>query len=191
MKPYFIIDNFFENPGEIREFALNQIFYEPKNHPYTSPGMVNFPGVRTNYINELNYNLWEIIFDKILFSIYDLTEKNINPDHYNHWNWSSFSQTFDDVNKNLPLWHRDFDDDGCLYFVGVCYLNINPLQNTGTIIQDLNGHQHIIENKFNRFLIYSNHLFHSCQGSFGKDKNDARMVLTHATKFELKNDICS
>jgi hypothetical protein len=38
-----------------------------------------------------------------------------------------------------------------------------------------------VENRFNRFLIYSNDYIHSCQGSF-----DNRLVLTHATKLIKK-----
>lgn len=183
MKNYLIIDDFFDNPNNIREYALNQKFYSPEEHPYN---IFNFPGVRTTYINELDYNLWNNIFNKILLSISQLTNNYIDLDFYDQWNWSSFSQTFEDLKEYLPLWHRDFIDDDSLYFVGVCYLNPNPPKNSGTMIKVRDGNEHIIENKFNRFLIYSNDLVHSSQGSFGKNKNDARMVLTHATKLSLK-----
>lgn len=174
MNEYFIIDNFFEKPEKVLEISNKQKFYLPEEHPYN---IFNFPGVRTTYINEFDYDLFEYIRGKVLKSISDFTDINIK--EYSTWHWFSFSKTFSNINDSLPLWHKDFDNDGCLYYVGVCYLNKNPPEDTGTIIKGKENY--IVENRFNRFLIYSNDYIHSCQGSF-----DNRLVLTHATKLIKK-----
>ena len=114
MNEYFIIDNFFENPEKVLEISNKQKFYFPEEHPYN---IFNFPGVRTTYINEFDYNLFECIQGKVLKSISDFTDIDIK--EYNTWHWFSFSKTFSNINDLLPLWHKDFDNDGCLYYVGV------------------------------------------------------------------------
>jgi len=54
MNEYFIIDNFFENPEKVLEISNKQKFYLPEEHPFN---IFNFPGVRTTYINEFDYDL--------------------------------------------------------------------------------------------------------------------------------------
>lgn len=167
---FLIIDNFFKNPEKVIKIAENQKFYTSSEHPYN---IFNFPGVRTTYINEFDYELFEDIQIKVKKAINQISKEQ----SHDVWNWFSFSKTYENLNRFLPAWHKDFSDDKSIYYVGVCYLNKNPPKNTGTIVRDISGKEHIIKNKFNRFLIYSNNLYHTCQGSF-----DNRMVLTHATK---------
>ena len=53
---YLVIDDYFEKPKDVRELALNATYYTKETHP---GNIGNFPGHRTNYINEWNKSLYQ------------------------------------------------------------------------------------------------------------------------------------
>jgi len=164
-----VIDNYFKNPNLIRKIALNAIFYTKNNHP----GKIgDFPGFRTNYINEWNKRLYNLLLKKQLENV----KHFINLSEFNEY-WTKFSFSWTD--KNVPLVeHHDFLQgwNGFKKFYGgVIYLNENPPKNTGTILTNVKT----IENKFNRYVMYDATKLHCVEGSFGETLNNSRLVLTH------------
>ena len=171
---YLVIDDYFENPNEIRNIALNGTYYTKENHP---GNISDFPGYRTNYINEWDLNLYNFLLNKQLDNVKSLIDTSQFTEY-----WTKFSFSYTD--KNIPLIeHRDFSDgfNGFKkFFGGVIYLNENPPKNTGTILKGLTT----IENKFNRYIMYDATKIHCIENSFGENVNDSRMVLTHFIYFK-------
>lgn len=163
-----IIDNFFSNPDEIRKIALEQKFYCKDTHP---ENIGNFPGMRTDYISSILPNLYDILVQSEISCV----GKHIDINQYSeYWTKFSFSYTTDGVGIGL---HRDFSEGWNGYkrfFAGIIYLTPHPLKSTGTIVQE-----NTVDNVYNRYVMYDATCLHGLEGSFGKTKGDARLVLTH------------
>ena len=56
--PLTVVDNFFETPTLVRNFALQQEFFKGDRG--------NWPGIRTNFIEDLDIDLFNAIHDKLL-----------------------------------------------------------------------------------------------------------------------------
>lgn len=166
---YLVIDDYFENPKTIREIALNSTYYTKETHP---GNIGNFPGYRTDYINELNKNLYELLLKKQLENV----KKLVNMSEYNQY-WTKFSFSY--TNKSVPkIEHRDFIegfDNYKKFFGGVIYLNENPLEDTGTILTGVTT----VKNVFNRYVMYDATKLHAIENSFGENVTNSRLVLTH------------
>lgn len=124
--PVISVDNFFDEPEKIRNFALSQTF----NH---SPEG-KYPGMRTDYLHKINPKFFDH-FTKKLFSIfYNFEAEAVK------WVVSSHFQlieSYDDDRLNQGWIHLD---DRSL-FAGVVYLNQNPNPLAGTSIYDLKDHE--------------------------------------------------
>jgi hypothetical protein len=70
--PNIIVDNFFDYPDKVREFALAQTYYKDTEH--------RWPGLRTDPIHEINLSLFHAIMDKIFSLMLDL---RVDPAQYN------------------------------------------------------------------------------------------------------------
>ena len=95
--------------------------------------------------------------------------------------WLSFSYTLDNI--KLPDFHKDglsVSKESTKFtkkLSGVVYLNENAEKEAGTIIIN-NNKPFLVENKFNRLILYPSDKTHSVAKSFGKSKEDARFVFT-------------
>jgi hypothetical protein len=125
-KLYFptIVDNFFDNPDKIREYALS-LEYKP-----CPDG--NWPGMRSQPLHELDKELYMAIVQKIL-SIY-------NDFYLQGLGWSNGKIQF---HLNKGIGDKDIDTgwihtDDNFQLAGVCYLNPGDVDmNTGTSILSL------------------------------------------------------
>lgn len=163
-----IIDNFFEDPNTVRKVALEQKYYDKDTHP----GNIGiFPGMRSDYLNNIVPDLYDAMANAQLNNVKQL----INIENYTeYWTKFAFSYTLQDTPIKM---HRDFEEgwNGFkTFFGGVLYLTPNPQANSGTIVED-----EIVENVYNRYVMYDATCLHGLEDSFGKDKEDSRLVLTH------------
>jgi hypothetical protein len=168
MNDITIINNFFSNPDEIRKIALEQKFYCKDTHP---ENIGNFPGMRSDYLNNIVPDLYNTMTNAQLSNVKQLI--NIK-DYTEYWTKFSFSYTLQDTPIKI---HRDFEEgwNGFkTFFGGVLYLTPDPQANSGTIVED-----EIVENVYNRYVMYDATCLHGLEGTFGKTKGDARLVLTH------------
>lgn len=199
MIPTTIIDNFFESPELIRDYALSLDF---------SKGIGNYPGIRTDGLNNINEKLFHLILNKV-YSIFFGINDNIKITGK-----ASF-QLINDYFEN-GWFHQDSDDS---HIAGVVYLNPQAPLNGGTIIgqsikkfnvddckarndfydnKEINLDQYrkirdnfndcfedtlIVNNVFNRALIYDSKKFHRENKFFGKTKEDSRLTLVFFMKF--------
>lgn len=163
-----VIDNFFQNPDIIRSFALNQKFYTKDNHP---ENIGTFPGLRTDYINNLDTNLYNVLTQTEI----DLASQMENLSGYTEY-WTKFSFSYTTEGIGLAQ-HRDFTEGWKgfkTFYGGVVYLTPNPPSASGTIVEG-----EVVDNVYNRYVMYNATCLHGLQDSFGKTKEDARLVLTH------------
>lgn len=113
-----VVDNFYETPTMVRNFALNQGFFK-------RPG--NYPGLRTDQIAALDVDLYHIFGQKICGHIF----KNLAPDEKVEYSFRTSFQIGD--SKYRTGWiHHDVDGPDGVNVAGVVYLTPNPVANCGT-----------------------------------------------------------
>ena len=183
MKPKTLeFKNFFENPDDIRKFALSQRFYPSETHP--SGG--NWPGVRTEFYHTLSEDKY-----------YDFTSKI-----YNLMGWESGKETYFEVmfqlctDKDGTSWiHNDRMPQDFTH-VGIVYLTPSPHKNSGTLFyepkvkededrlieedsSDPNLFNEVTnsENEYNKLILYNPQTWHKSDTYFGKDLYDGRLTL--------------
>lgn len=166
---HLVIDNFFDDPFTIRDIALNAEYYTKETHP---GNIGEFPGYRTNYINEWNPELYNYLLNRQMENVKQLIDVG---EFTEYWTKFSFSYT----GSNVPrIEHQDFLENWNgfkRFFGGVIYLNPEPPENTGTILTGVTT----VENKFNRYVMYDATKLHAIENSFGDTKINSRLVLTH------------
>ena len=168
---FCVIDNFYENPIEIREFALSQTFDISGN----------FPGVRTKsfltkeIINKINNHLYQFGLnnDKLItssgysgsFQYNTSFEKSwVHKDHYNQWAGILYLTPDAPISSGTTFY--EFYDKTA---------NIDTLNNYS---QDITKWKEvdIIGNKFNRLLLFNSHYYHMSRDYFGTDINNGRLI---------------
>ena len=107
--PVTIVDNFYENPELVRDFALSQTFY-PSNGRY--------PGSRTDLISDLNQNFFNTFCHKVLSLFYDFNTTQLE------WNVET---TFQKIGKMSENKKSKFNEGWVHYdphiFSGIIYLS--------------------------------------------------------------------
>jgi len=190
-----IIDDFFENPHEIREIGLSLI--ENKSDCILNDDCIYYPGVRTNCSSEItNYikNTIEIRLNKKITNIL-----------------SSFHITSNI--HSCGLIHHDPAD-----YAALIYLNLNPPEHSGTAFYNISSGEfapdaqnynkstttknieeiesftsykknynqkyfdvhRIVDNQFNRFVLYSGRQYHAPQNYFGNNLFNSRLIIISA-----------
>ena len=70
--------------------------------------------------------------------------------------------------------HKDFSN-----WAGIVYLTPNADPNAGTMLcSDDQSQTNLVENIYNRFVLYPTDILHGTNDLFGTDINDGRMTLT-------------
>lgn len=113
-----IVDNFYDVPDVIREYALKQRFYKRVGE---------YPGVRCDRISDLNRPLFEFFADRLIRSCFNVVPKKIEYD----------------IITNFQLIDGKYDkgwihQDDINYFdvAGVVYLSPNAPIDSGTSIYE-------------------------------------------------------
>lgn len=191
--PTTIIDGFFENPDQIREYGLNEI----SKHQIRDE---TYPGVRSRYLNDINPDLFNSICEKMLRLFFNYREPI---------RWNAMMQ-FQLINKNYGSgWvHRD----SLGIATSIIYLTPNA-KNIGTSIYEnkypfaekafhdqiefkrncfINGgSDEEMRNKvnsnfnevinvqglYNRALFFDSHLLHAAHDFIGDDINSGRLTI--------------
>lgn len=107
--PVTIIDNFYENPEIVRDFALSQKFY---------PSAGNYPGMRTDLISNINKNFFDTFCTKVISLFYDLDHTRLE------WNVETTFQKIGRLSENKD---SKFNEGWIHYdpgiFSGIIYLS--------------------------------------------------------------------
>jgi len=161
--PVTIIDNFYENPDLVRNFALSL--------PYHDPPIGQYPGSRTGLLSVENDYFFRVFTHKLFSLFFDFeTTKLMWSVETNFQKINSFSSNGNDI-KNSGWIHSDNDT----VFSGIIYLNPNPKPGWGTSIYKLKSKE--IDNciQKTKFLHYSksedfDQKEHEIEKKFNNDK---------------------
>ena len=183
---FIIVDDVFDNPDEIVEFAKRQKYYSKEEHKYGEKSY--FAGLRSDALNEIDeelyHNINNQIFTKCIEKHYP---KEFNKIVYGFgFQTSTFFHILYENDQLTPKWwHKD---SNCIW-AGVIYLNKNPSPNSGTLV-NRNNKEIVVENSYNKLVIYSPTYEHTSQGGFGTNIDDGRLTLTffvNAFQFKIKS----
>lgn len=172
------IKDFFDNPDEILMLAKHQTFVEKDAHYHNANRDIFYNGVRSKTMQDINSDLYRKVlvrvFEKVIDKRFkeDLCKVRIEYD----FKADVYFHIMREQDKFNELWkHKDTSS----ILAGVIYLNPNPKPNTGTLIY-VDGDDKdplIVENEFNKMVIYDASYLHAPQGGFGTDINDSRLTL--------------
>lgn len=182
----FIVDNFYNDPFETREFALSQEFDVPGN----------YPGRRTKSV--FNQSVYDVIQNIVFNAGGKITR----------WDLDQYTGSFQYTTSRDRSW---IHADQTTKWAGVCYLTPNAPLSSGTGLfrhiptgaesaprnldgnydydllnkinldsQDMTKWELVdrLANKFNRLVIYKGDFFHMSLDYFGQDKFDGRLFQT-------------
>ena len=189
--PTTIVDNFFEDPMKVREYALAQNFF--------SDAESSWPGKRTDPLPKINPKLFHHVIKKSLQIFY-------RDDEQFEYESTMYFQ-LSDCSYGTGWIHADVAN----MITGIIYLNPNGQLSSGTTIyqpktvgnepinldikqqsfagtiqdctqaRDENNDQFeetiIIKNKFNRLILFDSHLYHGANDFIGNDKDSSRLTL--------------
>lgn len=161
--PIFCIDDFYENPDEIRDFALRQEYIDLSFKP---------SGKRTKPLPEICPEFYEKFCEKIMSIFYTSKEKCIIETNF-HIHYLRDSDPFSPRNEGRV--HKDYRS----YIGGVIYLNPNPNSDAGTNIYYGNkrdsGENVIFKNVYNRLVAFGGDYFHAINNVYN-DAEDLRLT---------------
>lgn len=189
-----IIDDYFENPDEIRELALSYENYRLNNHNDGATagwrGQRTFPirKVKNQYCSCCNqeiksYSASDEIVIQQAQKILEVCDKhfNITNEYSDEMVISSFFHiTTEDTLQSYPdFWQDRFHKDPLGPIAGVVYLTPNAPPESGTSILDGENNQFVnLENKYNRLVAYDGSRIHAPSNVFGNSKETGRLTLT-------------
>ena len=191
--PITVVDDFFNYPDEVREFALQQEYLsDPEN---------KWPGKRSKPLHELNPTLFTNTVNKIFSLFFNLYKTKIS--------WSA-NVCFQKINSKYQEGWVHADDNIC---TGIIYLSksknkcgttiykpIDPInasiKNTDKKIESFKNPDFITNNnnfrlennkqfrptvtvqeEYNRLVFFDGHLLHSANEFYGDENDSARLTL--------------
>tara|TARA_A100001234_G_scaffold220439_1_gene233392 strand:- start:1096 stop:1677 length:582 start_codon:yes stop_codon:yes gene_type:complete len=184
MSKAIIIDNFLDHPHLWRLKGLTTKYYNRDNHP-DKTAINGFPGLRSEDISDKTVR--EKSFAKIQKYFIDNNipetpiwgQTNFRLNHSLTFEHTLFGYHYDNhihadnPRDNMYLDNRSVDKT----YAGIIYLNPGADKTYGTNI--ITGEsKYLVENIFNRFVIYSGTTMHTLAGSWGTNRFNARMVMT-------------
>lgn len=198
--PVTIVNDFYQNPDEIRQYALAQE-YRSCEAPQDKYG---WPGSRTKDLSELDQNLYQKICLKIV-SIFHNSEHDVM-----RWNiLTSFQIVGKEFDRGL------IHQDGDVVFAGIIYLSPNAPLDSGTSIYRKNDlfnedryskaldqndlmlttgktpsfdyHEMFeetvrVNNVYNSLILFEGDQYHAANNFFGINKEDTRLTQTFFIK---------
>jgi len=196
--PVIVVDNFYQNPNDVRDFALKQeykSFYELE----PTPKEYTFPGSRTEDLAKINPSLYASFFEKAS-SLYH----NFRYDEVKFKLSSNFQYVTKEFGKGV------IHQDNKVIFAGVIYLTPDPKKNSGTslftknhkfnqqrynscvesnnakfrkgsFIPDTSYHEMFdeivkVNNQFNTLIMYEGDIFHCANEFFGEKLDNSRLA---------------
>ena len=175
-----IADNFYDNPDDVRAFALSQEFAVRGN----------YPGLRTKSF--LNDSLKEVINALVSHAAGGVTDWLVDAEG------NSYTGAFQMCTSMDRTWiHSDYNN----MWAGVCYLTPDAPLSGGTALyrhkesgerESINNVDHgqdaydytkweivdRIGNVYNRLILYPGNLYHASVDYFGSDVNSGRLFQT-------------
>lgn len=162
VQPIKIVDDFFEAPTVVRHNALKQEFIEQDNEI--------FPGLRSKTIDQINPNFFERSLSKLISHV-------TFREHFTFMH--SEYQLVDEKNNSRNGELRKIE--GNFNVAGVIFLNPEPVENSGMIfyneVEDNLIPSVLIENKFNRLVMFNPKHLHKIEKFVGDTKETSSLFI--------------
>ena len=162
-----IIDDFFDDPREVRSYGLSLQFNSRVPPQY-------WEGKRTQNLGEINPEFHNQL-SKLFLDSYFGKDTKAQIEGHSHFHYNSYDDMYSEQYRDMAT-RIHLDDEK---YVAMVYLSPNPTSKSGLYLYDSDEPTYI-QNKFNRFIMFpSGKVFHSFGEFFGKDKYDSRMTLLY------------
>lgn len=183
-----IVDNFFDDPDQIRKIALSRHY----RYGNDNRGRVGWRGERSFPIRSLDticpccnqeINSDFYLEQKLLVNyskkIFDTCREHYNFNEEDFTITSYFHISTEETLDSMPFFSQDkFHQDDCP-IAGVIYLNPNAPPNAGTSILYAEKNEFVnLENKYNRLVAYESHRIHALSDAFGTTRETGRLTFT-------------
>lgn len=174
MNKILIIDDFLDNPDEIRAMALSLKYRHRNEHEF-------FEGIRSRPLHEIDFNFHKHLCEKIL-STY------VTNGSYQYDASVFFHQTCcNDLMDSQWLHDRIHQDIALL--AGIIFLTPDAPIHCGTqTYQKIDENYFpdvVMGNMYNRLILYPANRFHSACDFFGDKKNNRLCLLFFLNSFQL------
>lgn len=173
LKDIIIIDNVFDDPDSILEFAKQQTFYRSANHPVDSTKGVRWKGTRSNTLANISKLYFNKTMNEVISKMLEKTFQSVGPISLS-WTFDGsavFHSLTDSIEEGI---HVDHD---CLYS-GVVYLSKDAPFDSGTVLYD--GNQKVIANipnEYNKLVLHNSRINHNAVNGFGDSIETSRLTL--------------
>jgi len=182
-----VFDNFYENPDEVRNYALHQEFIATGN----------YPGKRTliHYGNNEIYNKIKCYLIPLGYNIISFNASNLDD---RNGNCAFTISTSKDISKTwIHIDNSNKNSSKNINMSGVLFLTPNAPLNSGTVFYNfdynsdydtnnrIEKYSHditkwkkidMIGNVYNRLIIFNADIYHSINNLFGTNKYDGRLT---------------
>jgi hypothetical protein len=173
-----VVDNFLDNPDEVRRLALKQKYKKRKKNQH-------FEGMRSCLVKDIDSNLADEICRKIISNYYCINNFEYKADLFFHKTRLK--------DKEDTQWKNDrvHKDEGIV--AGLIYLTPNAPLHTGTQTFVYNKSDDtfytdiVMSNLYNRLVMYPCNVSHSAMNYFGDDKNSRLVLLFWLYKLKHEN----
>jgi hypothetical protein len=190
-----IEDNFFDNPDELREIALNLEQYRLNE---SVESRIGWKGQRSDPFRMLNLK----VLDESCKKVYDFIYDALNLSEYRYPDLNGFNGyadgkeisgkkpeeltitgyfhvTTESTKNGFPdFWTDRFHKD-YLPCAGIVYLTPNAPLEAGTSVLDGPNNQFVnVQNKYNRLVAYDGYYIHGLSNVFGESRETGRLTFT-------------
>lgn len=191
--PVTVIDDFFDDPDSVREFALAQ--------EYETDQEGNWPGKRTKPIHELNPAFFNLFVNKIVSVFYDFSSVEIKWTAAAHFQLidKSYQEGWVHLDKSLAsaviYLSKDARGSGTTIYRPIDTLSCGIKNNNEKVdlfkhcslgddlgfLREENNQQFrptvSVESEYNRLVLFDGHMYHAANNFFGDEKEDSRLTL--------------
>jgi len=172
LQDIFVIENIFEDPDKIVNFAKKQQFYIRENHPTEKDSIARWEGTRSMPIRILDNDFFLQVTNHIINKTlnYEFQARGVNLMKWRFSGDSYFHLALDGITGTT---HSDHT-----LYAGVIYLNPNPKKDYGTIFYNEDGEIiKTVTNEFNKLIFYNGSIPHQPVGGFGNSLDNGRLTL--------------
>lgn len=181
------VENVFDNPDEIVAIAKQQTFVKKEAHYHGANSYYN--GVRSPELTDI---VGEERFHKITNELISkaMEKRLVNNLHRTNFMFGYTLNAYFHIMREEDIFDSNWiHQDNEAILAGLVYLNPNPRPNTGTLVYK-DGKETIVENQYNKMIMYDTNYLHAPQGGFGTDVNDCRLSLVFfITEFKMKVNV--
>ena len=171
MLKHLVIDDIFSDPDAVVARSKKFHFYSSEEeNPKKPPDY--WKGYRSDLLHETDNQFYNNTLNEIFCKIFDIRLYGSNVD-FAYSTHSYFHYLTSNNIQNDSWIHNDPS-----LFSAVVYLSKNPIPNSGTMFYDEEKRlSNVVENRYNRLVMYNGRHFHSAQSGFGDNLDNSRLTL--------------